>query len=55
MAGSPAECDLAVVGGGILGLAVARELGARRPGSSLTVLEREAEVGTPRDRRTTAA
>ncbi len=46
MAGSPAECDLAVVGGGILGLAVARELGARRPGSSLTVLEREAEVGT---------
>ena len=46
MAGSPAECDLAVVGGGILGLAVARELSARRPDSSLTVLEREAEVGT---------
>jgi (S)-2-hydroxyglutarate dehydrogenase len=46
VAGPPAECDQAVVGGGILGLAVARELGARRPDSSLTVLEREGEVGT---------
>ena len=36
------DCDVAVVGGGILGLAVARELGARRPGLKLTLLEREA-------------
>jgi (S)-2-hydroxyglutarate dehydrogenase len=40
-----AECDLAVVGGGILGLAVARELAQRRPDASITVLEREPEVG----------
>lgn len=38
------EWDLAVVGGGIVGLAVARELAARRPGASLAVLEREDEV-----------
>ena len=38
--GPPAECDLAVVGGGILGLAVARELKRRRPGPSAVVLER---------------
>jgi 2-hydroxyglutarate dehydrogenase len=37
---APAECDLAVVGGGILGLAVARELTRRRPGLSAVVLER---------------
>ena len=34
MAVAPEECDLAVVGGGILGLAVARELNRRRPGLS---------------------
>lgn len=34
----------AVVGGGILGLAVARELLARRPGSAVTVLEKEPAV-----------
>ncbi len=39
------ECDLAVVGGGIVGLAVARELTRRHPGRSLIVLEREARVG----------
>lgn len=39
------ECDLAVVGGGIVGLAVARELRRRRPDASLTVLERDAEIG----------
>jgi L-2-hydroxyglutarate oxidase len=38
------EADLAVVGGGILGLATARELLARRPGASVVVLEREAEL-----------
>jgi L-2-hydroxyglutarate oxidase LhgO len=37
----PREADLAVVGGGILGLAVARELLARRPGDRLAVLEAE--------------
>lgn len=39
------ECDLAVVGAGIVGLAVAREMQARRPELSVTVLERESEVG----------
>src|SRR6266550_502993 len=39
------ECDLAVVGAGILGLAVARELLLRRPGLSVRVLEKEPEVG----------
>src|SRR3954471_5501438 len=38
------ECDLAVVGAGIIGLAVARELLARRPGARLVVLEREPDV-----------
>ena len=38
----PRECDVAVVGAGILGLAVARELLARRPGARLCVVEREA-------------
>ncbi len=38
------DADLAVVGGGILGLAVARELLRRRPDASVTVLEREAEL-----------
>jgi L-2-hydroxyglutarate oxidase len=43
---APARCDVVVVGGGILGLAVARELLARKPQMSLCVLEREREVGT---------
>ena len=42
----PERCDIAVVGGGIVGLAVARELLARNPGASLCVLERDAAVGT---------
>jgi 2-hydroxyglutarate dehydrogenase len=43
----PAESrvDVAVVGGGIVGLAVARELVRRRPRARLAVLEREARVG----------
>ena len=41
----PERCDLAVVGGGIVGLAVARELIARNPRASLCVLERETEIG----------
>jgi L-2-hydroxyglutarate oxidase len=39
------ECDLAVVGAGILGLAVARELRRRHPRRSLVVLEREPRPG----------
>ena len=40
-----AHPDVAVVGGGILGLAVARELLARRPGRAVCVLEREPVLG----------
>jgi L-2-hydroxyglutarate oxidase LhgO len=43
-ASAPARCDLAVVGGGILGLAVARELLLRDPKASVCVLERESEL-----------
>ncbi|MFL5782713.1 MAG: L-2-hydroxyglutarate oxidase [Thermoleophilaceae bacterium] len=39
-------CDLAVVGAGIVGLAVARELTDRHPRLSIRVLEKEDEVGT---------
>ena len=42
----PPRTDVAIVGGGILGLAVARELLAQRPGLGVTVLEREAELAT---------
>ena len=45
-AGSPPdECDLAVVGAGILGLAAAREIKQRHPRLSIAVLEREDEPG----------
>jgi L-2-hydroxyglutarate oxidase len=37
--------DLAVVGGGIVGLALARELLSRRPGMRITLFEREPGVG----------
>jgi (S)-2-hydroxyglutarate dehydrogenase len=40
---APARCDLAVVGGGIVGLAVARELRRRNPRAVVCVLERERE------------
>jgi 2-hydroxyglutarate dehydrogenase len=42
----PSSCDLAIVGGGIVGLAVARELTRRNPQASVCVLEREREIGT---------
>jgi L-2-hydroxyglutarate oxidase len=42
----PAECDLAVVGGGIVGLAVARELTRRRPDLDVVVLERAPKLAT---------
>jgi (S)-2-hydroxyglutarate dehydrogenase len=37
--------DIVVVGAGIVGLAAARELLARRPGISLAVLDKEASIG----------
>lgn len=43
---APERCDIAVVGGGIVGLAVARELIARNPRASVCVLERESEIAT---------
>jgi L-2-hydroxyglutarate oxidase len=42
----PARCDLAVVGAGIVGLAVARELARRHPHASVCVLEREQQPAT---------
>jgi (S)-2-hydroxyglutarate dehydrogenase len=42
---APESCDLAVVGAGIIGLAVARELLSRRPGLRVAVLEKEDSVG----------
>jgi (S)-2-hydroxyglutarate dehydrogenase len=45
-AAPPTRCDVAVVGGGIVGLAVARELTLRHPRMSVCVLEREAELGS---------
>ena len=41
MSEPPRTCDFVVIGGGILGLAVAREMLARHPEASLCVLERE--------------
>lgn len=43
---APSGCDVAIVGGGIVGLAVARELGLRRASESVCVFEREPEIGT---------
>ncbi len=40
----PQQADLAVIGGGILGLAVAREAISRRPGLSVCVLESEGDI-----------
>jgi len=40
----PARCDVAVVGGGILGLAIARRLALRHPQRSVCVLEREQQL-----------
>ena len=38
------SCDVAVIGGGIVGLAVARELSLRRPRASVCVIERETQL-----------
>jgi L-2-hydroxyglutarate oxidase len=47
MSGDPApnQCDVAIVGAGILGLAAARELTSRHPDLRVAVLEKEPEVG----------
>src|SRR5262249_5755852 len=44
MSSPPQRCDFVVIGGGILGLAVGRELLARHPDASLCVLEREDRI-----------
>jgi L-2-hydroxyglutarate oxidase len=44
MSADSGECEIAIVGGGILGLAVARELKRRRPADGVVVLEREGEL-----------
>jgi L-2-hydroxyglutarate oxidase len=41
----PSECDVAIVGGGIVGMAVAREILTRRPGARLCVFEAEDRIG----------
>jgi L-2-hydroxyglutarate oxidase len=46
VADSPGECDLAVIGAGILGLTVARELKRRHPDLRAVVLERGAKVAS---------
>jgi len=50
-AGPPERCDLAVVGGGIIGLAVARELIQRNPRLTLCVLERESVLASHQSAR----
>ena len=39
------KADFAVIGGGVIGLSLARELKRRHPDSSVLLLEKEAEVG----------
>src|SRR4051812_29215868 len=40
-----ATYDVAIIGGGIVGLAAAREILQRRPGARLAILEKEAATG----------
>ena len=42
----PAEADYAVIGGGIIGLAVARELLLQRHDRTVVVLEKEDQIAT---------
>lgn len=42
----PSSCDVVVVGGGIVGLAVAREIAHRRPKAKVAVLEKESALAT---------
>ncbi len=41
---APPRCGICVVGGGIVGVAAARELKQRHPGAEIAVLEREGEL-----------
>jgi 2-hydroxyglutarate dehydrogenase len=41
----PDRCDITVVGAGIVGLAAALELARRHPGRTITVLDKEPEIG----------
>ena len=43
-AGVSSSCDVAIVGGGIVGLAAAQELIERRPHLKITLVEKEAEL-----------
>jgi 2-hydroxyglutarate dehydrogenase len=49
---APRECDVVVVGAGIVGLAVARELALRHDGLRVVVLEREATIAAHQSGRT---
>jgi L-2-hydroxyglutarate oxidase len=40
------KCDVAVIGGGVIGLAIARELLDREPGMKVLVFEKEMQLGT---------
>ena len=42
---SPSPYDLAVVGGGIIGLATAREVALRHPDMKIAVVEKEEDLG----------
>ncbi|CAN5480002.1 L-2-hydroxyglutarate oxidase [soil metagenome] len=46
LAEPPAECDVVIVGAGIVGLATARELAMRHDGLRIAVLERDERIGT---------
>ncbi len=52
MAEPPRECDVVVVGAGIVGLATARELALRHDGIRVVVLEREPRVAAHQTGRT---
>ncbi len=43
--GGAIACDVAIVGGGIVGLATAHEIQRRRPGARVVVVEKEERVG----------
>lgn len=45
LSSSAAPYDLVVVGGGIVGMATAREVALRHPGMRIAVVEKEKEIG----------